>query len=232
MAEFVGFGGGEASAVDGQLHHLFLEQRVSWPYSRRRAALEALFAERQLSGSLALCPSTTDPDEAREWLNWTAAGLEGLCFKRLGEPYLPGRRAWRKYKVRETTEALVGAITGTVASPTTLLPGRYDQRGHLHYTGHTTVLRPGIAREVAGHLSAGRRPHPWQGRTFTAGWGSRETLEVVLVQPDIVLEIAADVARDAAGRWRHPVRAHRIRTDVGVEDVPLLGEREQDAGTL
>ncbi|MFH8993220.1 ATP-dependent DNA ligase [Streptomyces sp. NPDC017940] len=44
------------------------------------------------------------------------------------------------------------------------------------------------------------------------------------MQPDVVLEIAVDVARDAAGRWRHPVRPHRVRIDLGVDQVPLFGK--------
>jgi hypothetical protein len=82
---------------------------TGWPYRQRRAALEALFAERGLAGPLTLCPSTTDPTVAQQWLQWTAAGLEGLCFKRLDEPYRPVR-SWRKYKIRVTTEAIVGAV--------------------------------------------------------------------------------------------------------------------------
>ncbi|WP_435877308.1 hypothetical protein [Streptomyces albogriseolus] len=53
---------------------------TSWPYERRRTALEALFADHRLEAPLTLCPSTTDPAVARGWLEWTAAGLEGLCF--------------------------------------------------------------------------------------------------------------------------------------------------------
>ncbi|MEV6809997.1 hypothetical protein [Streptomyces sp. NPDC051132] len=41
-----------------------------WPYQRRRAALESLFANRRLQAPLTLCPSTTDPAAAREWLEW------------------------------------------------------------------------------------------------------------------------------------------------------------------
>ncbi|MDQ0491350.1 hypothetical protein OG986_33330 [Streptomyces cellulosae] len=33
---------------------------TGWLYERRRAALERLYAERRLSGTWALCPSTTD----------------------------------------------------------------------------------------------------------------------------------------------------------------------------
>ncbi|MFF5523169.1 ATP-dependent DNA ligase [Streptomyces coeruleorubidus] len=38
------------------------------------------------------------------------------------------------------------------------------------------------------------------------------------------MEIDVDVARDSAGRWRHPACPHRIRADVDVQEVPLFGE--------
>ncbi|MFE2969328.1 hypothetical protein ACFXKC_37810 [Streptomyces sp. NPDC059340] len=72
------------------------EDLTGWPYERRRVALEALFADRSLKAPLTLCPSTTDPEQAEQWLGWSAAGREGLCFKRLDEPYRPVR-SWRKY---------------------------------------------------------------------------------------------------------------------------------------
>lgn len=46
---------------------------TEWPYGRRRAALESVFAARRLSAPWALCPSTTDPDTVREWLTWACA---------------------------------------------------------------------------------------------------------------------------------------------------------------
>nr|WP_035876083.1 ATP-dependent DNA ligase [Kitasatospora cheerisanensis] len=193
---------------------------IGWPYERRRTALEGLFADLPAAGPLALCPSTTDPEQAREWLGWTAAGLEGLCFKRLGERYLPGRRAWRKYKVRVTTEAVVGAVTGSIASPATLLLGRQDREGLLRYVGRTTTLNSVLAHDIGERLTPARAGHPWAGWTFSAGWGSRDTLDVHLVEPDLVLEVVADTARDHAGRWRHPVRAHRTRTDLTPDDLP------------
>ncbi|WP_431329823.1 hypothetical protein ACPZ13_00860 [Streptomyces sp. IPPR8] len=62
--------------------------------------------------------------------------------------------------------------------------------------------------------------HPWTGRTFTAGWGSSDVLDVTLVDPQLVVEVDVDVARDGAGRWRHPVRLHRARPDLTASDVP------------
>lgn len=173
---------------------------AGWPYARRRAALEALFAERGLTAPWVLCPSTTDPALAREWLEWTAAGVEGLCFKRLEESYRGGVRSWRKYKVRVTTEAVIGAVTGSLTAPRTLLLGRYDPAGRLRYVGRSTTLSGAAGRAVADHLAPPRGAHPWTGWTFSAGWGTQRTLEAVLVQPDVVMEVGVDVARDSAGR--------------------------------
>ncbi|WSQ14701.1 ATP-dependent DNA ligase [Streptomyces sp. NBC_01231] len=97
------------------------EDVTGWAYERRRAALEAMFADLCLAAPLTLCPSTTDPAVARGWLAWTAAGVEGLCFKLLEEPYVGGARSWRKYKARATTEAAIGAVTDSRAVPRTLL---------------------------------------------------------------------------------------------------------------
>ena len=55
------------------------------------------------------------------------------------------------------------------------------------------------------------------------GWGSREQLSVHLVVPAVVAEVAVHVARDSAGRWRHPVRLIRIRTDMRPGKAPLFG---------
>ncbi|WP_181139376.1 ATP-dependent DNA ligase [Streptomyces sp. Ru72] len=205
------------------LHHCGTDL-TAWPYVRRRAALEDLFDERALKAPWALCPSTTDAATAREWLTWTAAGLEGLCFKRLHEPYRPGVRSWAKYKVRATTEAVVGAITGPLTAPRTLLLGRYDKAGHLQYTGRSTTLPQTTGRALADQFTPPQGHHPWTGWTFSAAWGSREVLDVTLVHPALVVEVAVDVARDAEGRWRHPARLHRVRTDVDATQVPLFGE--------
>ncbi|MGW3160403.1 ATP-dependent DNA ligase [Streptomyces sp. NPDC001089] len=193
---------------------------TAWPYRRRRAALQSMFTARRLTAPWTLSPSNTNPDTVREWLTWTSVGVEGLVFKRLDEPYRPAARGWRKYKVRETTEAIVGAVTGSPAAPSTLLLGRYDDQEHLQYIGRTTTLPRAAGAPLAGLLTVARAGHPWTGWSFSAGWGSRETLDVTLVDPELVVEVAADVARDKAGRWRHPARWHRVRTDLTPNDVP------------
>ncbi|MGC9478805.1 ATP-dependent DNA ligase [Streptomyces sp. WG4] len=196
-------------------------ETTAWPYWRRRAALEALFAEHRLTAPWALCPSTTDPDTVREWLSsWTAVGLEGVVFKRLESVYQPSVRGWRKHKVRATEDAVVGAYTGPAAAPRTLLLGRYDTAGRLRYVGRSTTLPQASGRSVAGFLAPAGDRHPWAGWSFSAGWGSRESLHVTLVVPELVVEVGVDVARDGAGRWRHPARWHRSRPDLSAADVP------------
>jgi ATP-dependent DNA ligase len=133
---------------------------TGWPYRRRRAALESVFATRQLSAPLTLCPSTTEADVAREWLTWASVGMEGVVFKRLNDVYRPSARGWEKYKVRETSEAIVGAITGSLAVPRTLLLGRALSRCWVW--GCLTVCR-GVVKSGSGCVLTAR----W------AGWRLR-----------------------------------------------------------
>ncbi|WP_405623799.1 ATP-dependent DNA ligase [Streptomyces sp. NBC_00076] len=194
---------------------------TGWPYRRRRAALEDLFTEHTLTAPWALCPSTTDAGTVNEWLSWSAVGLEGIVFKLLESRYEPVR-GWRKYKVRETKEAIVGAVTGALTGVRTLLLGRYATGGRLQYTGRTTTLPQAADVALAPLLAAAGDEHPWTGWTFSAGWGTKETLNVTLVRPELVVEVGVDVARDSAGRWRHPARWYRARPDLSPGDVELV----------
>ncbi|WP_415940314.1 hypothetical protein [Streptomyces sp. 039-1] len=96
-------------------------------------------------------------------------------------------------------------ITGTLAAPRTLLLARYDVDGNLAYVGRTTNLTAAASSTVAPLLSPAADDHPWTGWTFSVGWGSRETLDVMLVEADLVGEVGVDVARrpsSAAWAWR------------------------------
>ncbi|MER5227928.1 hypothetical protein [Streptomyces flaveus] len=86
-----------------------------------------------------------------------------MVFKRLNDAYRPSARGWQKYKLRETSEAIVDTITGFLAAPRTLLLGRYDTQGRLQYVGRTTTLAQAAGAAVAGLLAAARRGHPWTG---------------------------------------------------------------------
>ncbi|TDC10818.1 ATP-dependent DNA ligase [Streptomyces sp. 8K308] len=189
------------------------------PYIVRRAALEELFIDHELGPPWTLCPSTTDPAKAEEWMTeWSVVGIEGVVAKGRQQRYEPGRRGWLKVKTKATTDAIVGAVTGPVARPDTLLLGRHDQDDVLRLVARSTPLSPELRDSLGRLLTPAGPAHPWTGARFTVRWGSREPLTFTTVQPTLVVEFAGDTAIDH-GRWRHPVRALRHRPDIAPEDV-------------
>ncbi|MEV8548175.1 ATP-dependent DNA ligase [Streptomyces sp. NPDC051572] len=201
------------------------------PYRERRATLEDLFARDVLTAPFTLCPATTERATALDWLDpaWGAAGIEGVVVKGASQPYLPGKRAWIKVRARATSEAVIGAVTGTLTNPLTLLLGRYDTAGTLQLVARTTPLTTTARRDLARQLAPAGTEHPWSGRHFSAGWGTSTKLDHRPVAPDLVAEFIADTAVDS-GRYRHPVRFVRVRAEMHPTQVPLFGERDDPAG--
>ncbi|MFG3205311.1 ATP-dependent DNA ligase [Streptomyces sp. NPDC048192] len=223
-------GRGAAQAAAEQPAHLIVfdvlevggNTLLDRPYRERRAILEGLFADGVLIPPFTLCPATADRTVGEDWLDpaWGAAGIEGVVVKGLAQPYWAGRRGWIKVRARETAEGVIGGITGSVQVPATLLLGRYDLVGRLRLVARTSPLPIVARRDVGALLRPGGPGHPWHGVRFSAGWG-RGDLDFTTVQPDLVAEVLADTAVDE-GRWRHPVRYVRIRSDLVVDDVPLF----------
>ncbi|MFJ3205731.1 hypothetical protein [Streptomyces sp. NPDC086989] len=137
--------------------------------------------------------------------------------------YLPGYRGRTKIGRRDSAEAIIGAVTGTLTRPQFLVLGRHDPNGRLRAVGRTVPLRPDVSRQVGEHLAAAGPGHPFEGVRFTSTWGSRDVLDVVLVHPDLVAEVSAYRAVDL-GVFRRPLTFQRIRLDVTAEDVPAFGE--------
>lgn len=191
----------------------------------RRALLEDVFARWTLKAPWTLCPATTDPDLARQWLDpaWAAVGVEGAVIKPLSSTYEPGQRGWFKLRSRASADAVVGAVTGPLTSPTSVLLGRYDQDGRFRLVARSAPLTSLLRREVGAVLTQAESDHPWRDITFAAGWGSRQVLKHRCVRPVIVAEFEGDSAVDT-GRYRHPVRLRRIRDDLAPADVPLYNE--------
>ncbi|WP_223179600.1 hypothetical protein [Streptomyces griseicoloratus] len=77
----------------------------------------------------------------------------------------------------------------SATAPRTLLLGRYDDADVLRYTGRTVPLARTATAALAETLTPATSEHPWSGRTFTAGWGSRDVLDVTLVDPQLVVEV-------------------------------------------
>ncbi|MFD8410918.1 hypothetical protein ACFV2Q_03975 [Streptomyces sp. NPDC059650] len=114
---------------------------------------------------------TTDLAKAQQWLEscTEVSGLEGIVVKPMHQPYKPEYRGWYKLRRRDTTEAIIGAITGTLIRPHLLLLGRNDKAGHLHPVGRTAPLRPDAHAVRLGPHRHPRRLHarPRPGRTHT-----------------------------------------------------------------
>lgn len=202
------------------------------PWRQRRAELESLFATYELAAPFTLCPWTTDPSEVELWLTaWTEYGIEGVCFKRLDEPYLAGRRAWRKYRIRESAEGIIGAITETLANPSTLLLGRLDRSGRLRFIARTTPLDRTAAARLAPLLTPADDTHPWHARKPAPRWNPPDPEDITLVAPEMVAEFSGDLARDPRGVFRHLVRFARPRPDLAPADTPpATAGREPTAG--
>ena len=193
--------------------------------STRRRVLERLMNRVPTGTPLALVMQTEDPDTAQLWCSALGRqGCEGLVIKHAHGLYLPRARSrWLKYKIRDTAEAVVGGVTGRLRHPTSLILGRYDTAGRLRVVGRTTRLTDRQASEIGPLLTRARGEHPWPDE-LTLTWRNPPS-RYIKVEPEIVVEIHADVAVDH-GRWRHSVRYIRPRLDAEPGDVPLVTETE------
>jgi hypothetical protein len=111
-----------ASAFD--LLRLSGTDTTGWPYRRRRAALEFVFAARRLSAPWALCLSTTEADVVREWLTWVSVGLDAdgarrdtavdqrLVHRRGVRPVRQGvgQQAWKPWRLEQHWSRLHGGV--------------------------------------------------------------------------------------------------------------------------
>jgi ATP-dependent DNA ligase len=188
----------------------------------RRRVLEGLAP--LLRPPLQVTPATVSGDVAAAWLRDHAAadvGIEGLVVKGLGQMYRPGTRTWLKLRTRDTAEAVVGAVTGSLARPERLILGLPDADGRLIVAGNTGPLSAGQRSELAGLLRRPRRAHPWPPEIparRVAGFGRSGSLPVDLVEPALVIEIEADPAFEH-GRWRHVTRYRRLRRELHPDDL-------------
>jgi ATP-dependent DNA ligase len=209
------------------------------PLSTRRRRLERLLAS--APPELVLCPQTHDEQLARYWFaDWTTTGVEGLVIKGWKGPYLPGRAgSWRKVKVRQTVEMVVGGCTGSIRQPEALLLGRYDEDGRLRYLAQTHPLNAAQRGELAALLQpmpgkAGEAGHPWPS-PLPANWSlnltDRQPLPYVQVEPTVVAEVEVDIATGPGGRPRHLARHIRTRAELLPEHLPLWRSRSRHWGS-
>jgi len=201
------------------------------PLSVRRTRLEQLFAGAGLQ--LPICPQTADRRLAQQWFaNLTNAGVEGLVIKKTASRYRPGRAdGWTKVRARQTTEYVIGGVTGSLDQPTSLLLGRYDQHGVLRHVGRSHPLKSELRRDFAAALHAtvfqgDTSGHPWPcplPATWSSDLSDRQPLPYVPVEPTLVAEVEQDTATDGPfGRLRHRAAAVRPRHDLRPTDIDRI----------
>jgi ATP-dependent DNA ligase len=181
---------------------------LEWPFSERRAALEALLAgEGFADAPVELMETVTSPQQAARWLQ----SAEGAIAKERSAPYRPGeRRGMAKVKrVRTIDAVLVGWRPGkepdTVGA---LILGLYDG-GDLRVVGHCSGLTAAEKRRLVGFLApyeTGER-----GSADPSRWSAGKDLEWIGLRPELVVEI--DFDHVSAGRIRHGAKLRRWRED-------------------
>ncbi|MEV7419074.1 ATP-dependent DNA ligase [Streptomyces sp. NPDC089919] len=134
------------------------------PYEQRRAMLVDLLLP--LGPPLQPVPMTTDPELATTWYETLpASGIEGLVIKRLDQAYPAGRRAWRKLRHTDTTDAAAVGYTGPARRPTAFVLVLPDD--------DTPVVSSPLSTGVRGEaVAALRRPGPATDAPSGAGPGS------------------------------------------------------------
>ena len=189
-------------------------------WTNRRRCLESLAG---WTPPLQLSMVTDDHAEAREWFEvLPAMGVEGLVAKGKASRYEPGRRGWLKVRHRDTVEVIVGGVLGPIQRPEVVVVGRYRGRD-LVQVGRTVPLSAVQSADLGAVLQPAAADHPWPDEIGVGRWSKTgATVPLTKVAPTVVVEVAADAARQA-GQWRHGLRLLRRRPDLDPADVDQVG---------
>jgi bifunctional non-homologous end joining protein LigD len=154
-----------------------------------------------------------------------AQGLEGVMAKRLGTPYLPGRRtdAWRKIKFASTQDCVILGYTpgqgGRGKTFGALLVGAYDG-GALRWVGQVgTGFTDRLLASLLEQLEPLVTDEP-------AVEELRKVRGAVFVRPEIVCEVEYVEMTKSTGKMRAPAFA-RLRPDKLPEDCVLEAPARQ-----
>nr|MDQ6920178.1 ATP-dependent DNA ligase [Candidatus Dormibacteraeota bacterium] len=178
--------------------------------------------ERLLEGvrpPILLTPYTRDPELGRRWFDeFEGAGLDGVIAKAWSQPYLPGKRGWVKVKHRRTADCVVVGFrwSSDRKSLGSLLLGLYDERGTLHYVGHTSSFDAAGRRELLARLQplAVEPSEEMRGRMpgGPSRWSRGRETEWQSVRPELVCEVAYEKLQGGQ-RFRHATGFVRWRPD-------------------
>ncbi len=192
------------------------------PFEERRRRLAALIPG--LHPGWHLTPSTTDKETAVRWFDeFEAAGCDGLVAKRLGAPYVEGKREMLKIKHRRSVDCVVGGyrVRKDGDKIGSILLGLYDENGRLHFIGHCSGFSDHDRTELLAQFERIRAEDSFgeDGEVRRPGgesrWSGDKDLSWVPVVPGVVVQISYDQL--TGGRFRHATRLERWRPDKDAE---------------
>ncbi|MGH8872537.1 MAG: non-homologous end-joining DNA ligase [Acidimicrobiia bacterium] len=162
------------------------ESLLARPYEERVERLGAL----SLSSPIVV-PEPTPERGTNLFDVARARGLEGIVGKRLGSPYLPGRRSpdWRKVSVRRRLRAVVGGYLpgegGRASTFGSILVGLHDEKGLRWIAAVGSGFDEASLRAFAGHLRQIERPtSPFHNQVILP-----KPTRPVWVEPGIVVDV-------------------------------------------
>ena len=191
------------------------------PLGERRTRLEKLL--KGVKPPIFLTPYTRDAKTAEEWFEkFEGAGLDGIIAKSWDGSYVPGKRQWVKVKHQRTADCVVIGWRKTADGSTlgALLLGLYDEKGEIHYVGHTSSFNAAERKELIAKLKPLQTEIPQEEWRANPGrmpgglsrWSRGKDTEWVAVKPVLVCEVTYDKL-EAGERFRHATGFLRWRTD-------------------
>lgn len=190
------------------------------PFAERRLRLEASLST--AGPPVHVTPATRDPATARDWFErFEGAGLDGVVAKRLDEAYKPGVRAMVKIKHLRTVDCVVAGFRWNRGeegrSVGSLLLGLYDDKGVLHFVGHTSSFKAAEKKALVEFLEEYRTEDDGSG--FGGGrtpggpsrWSNDRSMDWHRLRPELVCEVTFDYLQGS--RFRHAATFKRWRPD-------------------
>ena len=162
--------------------------------------------------------------------DYRPAGIEGLVVKAADSKYTPGRRTWIKVKSRETTEVLIGGVTGSLERPDTIVAGLVRD-GELHVVGRSTPLTTTQSKALGEALTPAGPDHPWP--DVISSTPVRRIPRQGPARQGRAADRGGSVGRQRSTGWRLPaspsLRATSVRPHAGIwprQDVFIAVSKE------
>jgi bifunctional non-homologous end joining protein LigD len=162
------------------------EDLTTVPYEGRRARLESLGLAMPI-----IVPEATPEMGTSLFEAARSQGLEGVVGKRLGSPYVPGRRSpyWRKVAVKRRLRAVVGGYLpgegGRASTFGSILVGLNDEHG-LRWIA---AVGSGFDEPALQAFSAALRQMERTVKPFYNDVITPKPIRPVWVEPEIVVEV-------------------------------------------